>query len=183
MGRTRRSFTTAFKRDAVALVQHQGYSVSQACQTLNIGDTALRRWLAQMETEASGTTPKGQALTPDQHRIQTLEAQVKRLEMEKAILKKRPRSLPRPNRSVYADAAVAGRLSPHSNLSGLGHPSEWLLCVAETPEAPPCAALTASSSAGTSTESAGYGLSDAGSGVGSESVASPSPHAAVSISE
>ena len=88
MGRTRRSFTTEFKRDAVALVRQQGYSVPQACQALNIGDTALRRWLAQIEAEASGTPPKGKALTLDQQRIQTLEAQVKRLEMEKAILKK-----------------------------------------------------------------------------------------------
>ncbi len=88
MGRTRRSFTTEFKRDAVALVQHQGYSVPQACQALNIGDTALRRWLAQMEAEAAGVTPTGKALTPEQPRIQVLEAQVKRLEMEKAILKK-----------------------------------------------------------------------------------------------
>ena len=88
MGRTRRSFTTEFKRDAVALVRHQGYSVPQACQALNIGDTALRRWLAQIEAEAMGITPRGKALTPEQQRIQTLEAQVKRLEMEKAILKK-----------------------------------------------------------------------------------------------
>ena len=88
MGRIRRSFSTEFKQEAKALVRHQGYTVPQACQALNIGDTALRRWLAQIEAEASGTTPKGKALTPEQQRIQTLEAQVKRLEMEKAILKK-----------------------------------------------------------------------------------------------
>lgn len=88
MRRTRRSFTTEFKRDAVALVRQQGYSISQACEALNIGDTALRRWLAQMDVEMAGGAPSGRALTPEQHRIQTLEAQVKRLEMEKAILKK-----------------------------------------------------------------------------------------------
>lgn len=77
-----------FKRDAVALVQQQGYSVSQACQALNIGDTALRRWVAQVQAETAGLTPSGKAFTPEQQRIQQLEAQVKRLEMEKAILKK-----------------------------------------------------------------------------------------------
>ncbi|WP_447970992.1 transposase [Nitrospira sp. M1] len=73
----------------MVLVRRQGYSVPQACQALNIADTALRRWLAQVEVEVAGTTPTGKALTPEQQRIQALEAQVKRLEMEKAIKKKR----------------------------------------------------------------------------------------------
>lgn len=88
MGRTRRRFTTEFKREAVALVRTQGYTVPQACQALDIGDTALRRWLAQFEAEMTGMTPTSKALTREQQRIQALEAQVKRLEMEKAILKK-----------------------------------------------------------------------------------------------
>ena len=92
MGRTRRSFTTEFKREAVALVRNQGYTVPQACQALDIGDTALRRWLTQFEAEMAGRTPTSKALTREQQRIQTLEAQVQRLEMEKAILKKRRRS-------------------------------------------------------------------------------------------
>ena len=37
----RRRFTAEFKADAVALVQQQGYTVAQACQALEIGETAL----------------------------------------------------------------------------------------------------------------------------------------------
>jgi len=88
MRRARRSFSAEFKSDAVALVQQQGYTVGQACQALGIGETALRRWLAQYEAEVTGHASTGKAITPEQQRIQTLEAQVKRLEMEKAILKK-----------------------------------------------------------------------------------------------
>ena len=88
MTRTRRSFTAAFKADAVSLVQQQDYTVAQACQALGIGETALRRWVAQVEAETAGLTPRGRAITPEHQRIQALEAQVKRLEMEKAILKK-----------------------------------------------------------------------------------------------
>jgi len=88
MKRGRRSFTAEFKGDAVSLVQQQGYTVAQACQALAIGETALRRWVTQYETETKGLTPNGQAITPEQQRIQALERQVKRLEMEKAILKK-----------------------------------------------------------------------------------------------
>lgn len=88
MKRGRRTFTAEFKADAVSLVQQQGYTVAQACQALGIGETALRRWVTQVETETAGLTPRGRAITPEHQRIQALEAQVKRLEMEKAILKK-----------------------------------------------------------------------------------------------
>ena len=64
MKRGRRSFTTEFKADAVALVRQQGYTVAQACQALEVGETALRRWVAQVEAETAGRTPTGQAITP-----------------------------------------------------------------------------------------------------------------------
>ncbi len=111
MKRARRTFTAAYKADAVSLVQEQGYTVPQACQALGLGETALRRWVRQVKREHVGFTPAGQAITPEQQRIQTLEAQVKRLEMEKAILKKRRRSWPRPARSLYADQAMEWPLS------------------------------------------------------------------------
>jgi transposase len=55
---------------------------------MGVGDTAMRRWIQQLQGEYNGVTPKAQALTPEQQRIQDLEAQVKRLEREKSILKK-----------------------------------------------------------------------------------------------
>ena len=85
MKRGRRTFTAAFKADAVSFVQQQGYTVAQACQALGLGEPALRRWVTQVETEPVGLPPSGKAITPDQQRIQALEAQVKRLELEKAI--------------------------------------------------------------------------------------------------
>jgi len=88
MARQRRSFSTEFKLDAARLVVDQGYSVAQASRSLGVGETALRRWVQQLQQEQGGITPKTQALTPDQQRIQELEARVNRLEREKAILKK-----------------------------------------------------------------------------------------------
>ena len=85
---SRRSFTTEFKREAVNLVAQQGYSVGEACRALGIGETALRRWINQLQQERQGKTPKSAALTPEQQRIQELEARVLRLEQEKSILKK-----------------------------------------------------------------------------------------------
>jgi transposase len=88
MTKQRRSFSTEFKREAACLVVDQGYSVPEACRSLDIGQSALRRWVKQLEQERTGVTPTSKALTPEQQRIQELEAQVKRLEQEKSILKK-----------------------------------------------------------------------------------------------
>lgn len=62
MRRTRRSFTPEFKADAVSLARQQGYPVAQACQALEIGETALRRWVMQYEAELAGQTPPGKAI-------------------------------------------------------------------------------------------------------------------------
>jgi transposase len=83
-----RSFTPEFKREAVSLVLTEGFSIPQACRALEIGETALRRWVNQAQRERKGITPQAKALTPEHQRIQELEARVNRLEREKAILKK-----------------------------------------------------------------------------------------------
>lgn len=85
----RRTFTTQFKHDAAGLVVDQGYTVPQACEAMNVGQTAMRRWVAQLEQERRGLTPvRSKALTPEQQRIQELEQRVHKLEREKEILKK-----------------------------------------------------------------------------------------------
>jgi transposase len=88
MARLRRSFNTDFKREAANLVLKEGYSVAEASRSWDIGETALRRWIDQLEGERLGVTPKAKAFTDEQRRIQELEAQVRRLEQEKSILKK-----------------------------------------------------------------------------------------------
>jgi len=88
MSNKRRTFSPQLKQEAAALVLDQSYTYSAACEAIGVGESALRRWVKQLTAERSGITPKSKALTPDQQRIQTLEAQVKRLELEKTILKK-----------------------------------------------------------------------------------------------
>ena len=88
MKRQRRSFATEFKHEAASLVLDQGYSIPEACRSLDLGETALRNWVQQLKLERGGGTPTSKALTAEQKRIQELEARVHRLEREKAILKK-----------------------------------------------------------------------------------------------
>ena len=86
--RQRRTFTPEFKLEAASLVLDKGYSYTEACRSLDVGESALRRWVEQLKTERDGVTPSATALTPEQQKIQELEAKVKRLEDEKRILKK-----------------------------------------------------------------------------------------------
>lgn len=86
---SRRKFSTDFKQASASLVLDQGYTIREASNTVGVGDTALRRWVDQLNAERQGITPAGsKALTADQQRIQALEAQIKRIEREKEILKK-----------------------------------------------------------------------------------------------
>lgn len=63
--RQRRSFSPEFKQEAAQLVLDQGYSVAEACRSLAIGETALRRWVEQLRLERSGGTPAGKAMTSE----------------------------------------------------------------------------------------------------------------------
>ena len=86
--RDRRFFSKEFKREAAGLILDHGYSVPEACKAMDVGRTAIGRWVQQLQDERNGVTPRTKALTPEHQRIQELEAQVERLEREKLILKK-----------------------------------------------------------------------------------------------
>jgi transposase len=89
MNKERSRFTPEFKLEAVSLVLDKNYTVMQACAALEIGPTALRRWIKQYKQEQQGVVPEGcRALTPEQRQIQELQKRIERLELEKDILKK-----------------------------------------------------------------------------------------------
>ena len=88
MTKQRRTFSAEFKREAAGLVLDQGYSRVEASRSLGVVESALRRWVSQLQQERNGVTPQSKALTPEQQKIQELEARIARLEREKSILKK-----------------------------------------------------------------------------------------------
>ncbi len=85
----KRPCTPEFRHETAALVLDHGYSTEQACEAMGVGPTAVRRWGRQLRQERGGETPAvAKAITPEQRRIQELEACIRRLEREKEILKK-----------------------------------------------------------------------------------------------
>ncbi len=88
MTQKRRTFDANFKLTVVQMIRDQGLGVSQVCQDMKLGETAVRRWLKQVEAEQSGHSGIGKPLTADQQRIRQLEAENRQLRMDNDILKK-----------------------------------------------------------------------------------------------
>lgn len=88
MKKQKRSFTPEFKFDAATLVTNRGYTIPQAAKSLDVSESALRSWIKQLGSEQTGNTPTSKAITPEQRKIQELEARIRDLELEKTILKK-----------------------------------------------------------------------------------------------
>ncbi|MDD1017361.1 IS3 family transposase [Pseudomonas rubra] len=110
MTKQRRTFTPEFKREAACLVLDQGYSHAEAARSLGLVESALRRWVNQLQQERGGITPASKALTPEQQKIQELEARITRLEREKSIPKKGYRALDVGRSRAYA---LIRQLSDH----------------------------------------------------------------------
>ena len=84
----RRQYTEEFKREAVRLVTDQGYGVSEAACNLGINATMLGRWKRQIEQHPHGISKGNGHLAAEQEELLRLRKEVKRLRMEREILKK-----------------------------------------------------------------------------------------------
>ena len=85
---TRKKYTKEFKLDAVALVTEQGYTRPEAARSLGVNTNMLGRWVKELQTEDGQAFRGNGKLTPEQEELRLLKSQVKRLQMEKEILKK-----------------------------------------------------------------------------------------------
>ena len=85
----RKVYSREFKQRAAGMVIDDECSVPDVCASLDIGPTALRRWVDQVRNERLGQPVKGtKAITDEQREIQDLKAKIKRMELEAEILKK-----------------------------------------------------------------------------------------------
>ena len=88
MTRKRRAFDSSFKLQVVKMIKEQGLSVMQVCRDLDLGETIVRNWLKQFDSEQAGQPGPGKPLTADQQRIRQLEEENRRLRLDVDILKK-----------------------------------------------------------------------------------------------
>ena len=87
LSRTRRTFTTEFKREAVSLMRRrraEGVSLNQIGRELGIGPTLLWEWARQLD--GGGTGPVAEP-APGRLPGETVEEENRRLRRENAILR------------------------------------------------------------------------------------------------
>jgi transposase len=82
---SRRKFTREFKISAVQLVNHQGYSITEAARSLGVDPNCVRGWVEKFGAEA-GAAPRGEGALAAENR--RLKKENSRLLMERDILKK-----------------------------------------------------------------------------------------------
>ena len=86
--RKRKTFDPSLKLEVVRMIKEQGLSIQNVSQSMDIGQTAIRRWLAQYSAEQSGHPGIGKPLTAEQQRIRQLELENQQLRQDVTILKK-----------------------------------------------------------------------------------------------
>lgn len=85
--RKRRHFTDEFKADAVRLCKQGDRSIAQVAKDLDLTETSLREWVERADADANpGATAT--LSTAEREELSELRKRVKRLEMEREILKK-----------------------------------------------------------------------------------------------
>ena len=85
--RKRRKFTKEFKAEAVRLCKVGDRSIGQIAKELDLTETALRAWIKRADVD-EGQGPAGALTTAEREELGRLRREVKRLEMEREILKK-----------------------------------------------------------------------------------------------
>ncbi len=84
--RKRRAFTTEFKAQTVRLVRDSGKSIGAVARELDLGETAVRRWVQQAEVDA-GRGKAGALTTEEREELGRLRRENQTLRMERDILK------------------------------------------------------------------------------------------------
>jgi len=85
--RKRRAFTPEFKAEAVRLCKVGDRTVRQVAKDLDLTETALREWVRRADVNA-GKGPPGAVTSEERAELLELRKRVKRLEVEREILKK-----------------------------------------------------------------------------------------------
>jgi transposase len=89
MAKTRRTFTREFKAEAVRRVTEQCCSLAEVARDLDLGESMLRSWKQALAAEGDHAFPgKGNSPALEEEELRCLRTEVKRLTMEREILKK-----------------------------------------------------------------------------------------------
>lgn len=85
--RPRRKFTSEFRADVVRLCQVEG-NIREVSKRLDLTETSVRAWVQAAAASANASDEKGSPRTEDRKELERLRRELKRVTMERDILKK-----------------------------------------------------------------------------------------------
>ena len=85
--RPRRSFTDEFKAGAVRLVLDEGKTIPQVARDLDLTESSVRNWVERARADRGKGKP-GVLTTAEKEELAALRKEVRKLRMERDILKK-----------------------------------------------------------------------------------------------
>ena len=88
MAKARRTFTPEFKVQAVQLITEQGKSVAEVARDLDLSESLLRGWKRALDKDGDRAFPGKGNPPAHEEELRRLRAEVKRLTMERDILKR-----------------------------------------------------------------------------------------------
>jgi transposase len=88
MAEKRKVYTAEFKQEAIRLITEQRYGVAETARNLGINVNMLRRWKQAYTANAQAAFPGNGRLAAEHEELHQLRDEVKRLRMERDILKK-----------------------------------------------------------------------------------------------
>ena len=88
MTTNRNHYDDAFKLEVAKMVVDQGLAVTTVVKEMNVGRTAVVRWVAQYKAELLGQSGIGKPLTSEQQKIRQLEQENRQLRSDNDLLKK-----------------------------------------------------------------------------------------------
>lgn len=86
--RARRTFSREYKIEAVRMISEPGMSLSGVARNLELDPKILRRWRSELEEDGAGAFPGEGNRPPEEAELFRLKSEIKRLKMERDILKK-----------------------------------------------------------------------------------------------
>ncbi len=84
----RKTYTRAFKLQAVRMLTDQGLSVAEVARRLGVGENCLRAWRAAAREQGAAAFPGQGHPSPAEEELRRLRAEVHRLKSERDLLKK-----------------------------------------------------------------------------------------------
>ena len=84
----RKTYTRAFKLQALQMLTGQGLSVAEVARRLGVRDNLVRNWKKAAQEQGMDAFPGRGHPTPAEDELRTLRAEVHRLRAERDLLKK-----------------------------------------------------------------------------------------------